>query len=314
MTNFPTKIKTIFIGTPNFGLPSLQKLISDRRFEIICVISQPDKKVGRKQIITPPPIKEEAIKHGIKILQPEKIKSIVEEIKFMHPDLIIVAAYAQIIPEDILNIPKYGCINIHGSLLPKYRGSSCVQTAILNGDKKSGITIMKMDKGLDTGPILKLYEVLIEEDETADTLYNKLSNSAPEILIESLFEYINGNLTPQKQDDTLSSYAKQLKKDDGKIDWTKDAQYIERFIRAMFSWPGAFTYWNDRLLKIISTKNIISIDKYPVGQVFDFNSDIAVQCAKGAIVLQNIQIEGKRAISANDFIKGYSDFINSILK
>jgi methionyl-tRNA formyltransferase len=314
MINHIKKIKIIFIGTPDFGLPSLQAILNDKNFEVIAIISQPDKKVGRKQIFTFSPIKTESLKHNILVLQPEKIKIISEEIKALNPDVIIVAAYAQIIPEEILNIPKYGCINIHGSLLPKYRGASCIPAAILNGDKKSGITIIKMDKGLDTGPILTQNEAVLDNYETSDSLYQKLSNLAPKILIETIKKFINKEIKPISQNNRLSSYVKMLKKEDGKIDWSQDAQFIERFIRAMHTWPGAYTYWQNKIIKIIASQNkIIKSNNNSIGQVFVSEKQIVVQCGQDAIILKNIQLEGKKENQALDFVKGYSDFINSTL-
>ncbi|MDP3043507.1 MAG: methionyl-tRNA formyltransferase, partial [bacterium] len=244
-----TKIKTIFIGTSDFGIPALRALAKDKQFEIIAVITQPDKPTGRKQILTPPPIKAEAEKYQIPIFQPEQIKNLQTEIsaqgecasgaKNLKSDIIIVAAYAQIIPEEILNLPKYGCINIHGSLLPKYRGAACVQAAILNGDGQTGVTIMKMDKGLDTGPILWQDKINIESRDTAGALYEKLSRLGAKILPIVIKKYIAGVIKPIAQDNARASYVKRLKKQDGLIDWAKSAVEIERFIRAMAPWPSA---------------------------------------------------------------------------
>lgn len=236
------KIRIIFIGTPKFALPSLEALINDEQFDIIAVIAQPDKKVGRKQIVTSPVIKVLAEKNNIPVLQPQKISSSPwrDEILKLRPDIIVVAAYAQIIPRSILDIPAFGCINVHGSLLPRWRGASCIQAAIMNGDKKTGVTIIKMDAGLDTGPILAQTAVDILPTDTADSLYGKLAKLGAEMLIPTLKDYIAGKITPQPQDNSLPSYAGMLKKEDGKIDWLKTAVEIERFVRAMNPWPNAF--------------------------------------------------------------------------
>lgn len=308
------KIKTIFIGTPEFAVPALRSLLKNDLFDVCLVITQPDKKVGRKQILTPPPIKNIALEKNIVLMQPEKIKNIIDEIADFKPDLIVVAAYAQIIPESILNIPKYGCINIHGSLLPKYRGAACIPAAIINGDVKTGITIMKMDKGLDTGPILAQSSISINNDDTGTTLYSKLSDLGAELLIPTIKDYIDGKIKPQAQDDSMSSYVGILKKEDGKIDWSLDAQRIERFIRAMLPWPKAWTTWSEKKLTIILS-NSIEIDiNYKIGEVALFDNQLAVKCGNGLLIIDQLQLEGKNAMNAKDFLAGNNKIIGSILK
>ena len=206
----------IFIGTPRFGLPCLKALINDNDINVIAVITQPDRPAGRKQAVDFLPIKKEALKNAIPVLQPEKIKIIKEQIINLKPDIIVVAAYAQIIPQGILDIPKYGCINVHGSLLPKYRGASCVQAAILNGDKKSGVTIMKMEASLDTGPIIVLKEIEIKNDFTSGDLYDKISLLAGEILVPTIKAYVKGDIKETPQDNSKASYAPMLKKENGR--------------------------------------------------------------------------------------------------
>ncbi|MFH0892263.1 MAG: methionyl-tRNA formyltransferase [Candidatus Falkowbacteria bacterium] len=299
------KITTIFIGTPDFGVPALCALIKDDIFDVVAVITQPDKKTGRKQVLTPPPIKLEAQKYKIPVYQPEKISR--------HPianiDLIVVAAYAQILPESILSAPKYGCINIHGSLLPKYRGAACIQHAIMNGDKETGITIMKMDKGLDTGPILAQKSVPIEITDTAGTIFDKLSLLGAELLLPTIKNYIAGKIEPEPQDDSRASYARQLKKEDGRIDFKKSAEEIERFVRAMSPWPGAFLITN-KTIKIIETeRKTIKINKHKPGKFFVFENKLAVQCGTDALIINKIQPEGKKIMSGEEFINGYRDLL-----
>jgi methionyl-tRNA formyltransferase len=312
-----SKIKTMFIGTPDFAVPALKKISADSDFEIMAVITQPDKKVGRKQILTPPAVKAEAEKLRLKILQPEKIKNITEEIKTLKPDLIVLIAYRQIIPADILAIPQYGCINIHGSLLPKYRGASCVQAAISNGDEESGITIMKMDSGLDTGPIIKQTKIKLSAEETADSLYEKLANLGAEILPEVLKSYISGNLKPVAQDNKNASYTKELKKEDGKIDWQKNAEEIEKFIRAMDPWPGAFCQLRinnyELRIKILKIeKEILNINKYKPGKFFIHENKLAVQCGKDALIIDTIQPEGKKPMTGKEFLHGNKVILEKI--
>ncbi|MEA3449365.1 MAG: methionyl-tRNA formyltransferase [Patescibacteria group bacterium] len=310
------KIKTIFIGTPDFAIPSLQTLINSADFEVIGVITQPDKPIGRKQIMTSPAIKTEAEKHSIPVYQPIKIKN--EKLKIKNYDLIVVVAYSQIIPKTMLDAPKYGVINVHGSLLPKYRGAACVQWPLINGDKETGTTIMKMDAGLDTGPIIaqKSFEIL--KTDTAGTLYNKVAEAGARILVPTLNDYISGKIKPQIQNETQANYVKQIKKEDARIDWSKSAKYIERFIRGMQPWPGAFGQLkikNEELrIKIIWTSfEVLDINKYKLGEIFSFENKLAVQCKKGALLIEKLQMAGKKCISGEQCLCGHKDLIGKIL-
>lgn len=309
-------IKTVFIGTPDFGSKTLETLINNNIINVVSVISQPDKKVGRKQLLTPPPIKQIALKNDIPVLQPLKINTITKKIKDLKPDLIIVIAYAQIIPEDILNIPQYGCINVHASLLPKYRGAACIQASILNGDKKTGISVMKMDKGLDTGPIISKFKIDINDDDTTGNLFNKLSELSSNIIISTISDYIKGKIEPIPQDNTIASYVGQLSKKDGKIDWEQTAEKINLFIRAMSPWPGAYTFTqDDKLIKIIETEKIVlEIKKYKSGTIFIEANKLCIQCQNNAIIIKKIQPAGKKIMLADEFIRGYDKIINTILK
>jgi methionyl-tRNA formyltransferase len=314
MDRTQNKIKAIFIGTPDFAIPSLRALIKDERFDMVAVVTKEDKKVGRKQAVTPPPVKIEAEKNNIPVFQPYKILNLESEILNLKPDIIIVIAYAQIILEKILNIPKYGCINVHGSLLPKYRGASPIQAAILNGDDKTGITIMKMAKGLDSGPILDEKEVNIDPSDTTASLYERLSLISAETLPEVLKKYIEGKIKPVEQDDAKASYVGLIKKEDGRVNWNKPAEEIERLIRAMDIWPGAFTYIKERLLKIIGVENnILEINNYKAGEIFLHNGKLAVQCGKNALVIKELQLEGKKAMGGEEFLRGQGDVEGKIL-
>ncbi len=314
------KFKIIFMGTPDFALPSLDALIKSDDFDVVLVVTQVDKKIGRKQIVTPPPVKVNALENNIPVLQPEKIKDIIDNLRKLEPDFIVVAAYGQIIPKGILDIPKYGPFNIHGSLLPKYRGAAVVQAPILNGDVKTGITIIKMEAGLDTGPILKQAEIILDKKETSESLFDKLSKLGAEILPEALISFANGKLKLEKQDESKASYVKMLKKEDGKIDWTKSAVEIERMVRALNPWPGAYAQIKDkkekiRNIKILKVKNDTSdTQKYKVGEVFLEKNILAVQCGDGAIVVEELQMEGKKKMSAKEFLQGHKDFVGTILK
>lgn len=306
------KIKLIFIGTPDFGVPALSALIDDERFDILTVITQPDKKVGRQQIVSPPPIKVLAQSFSIPILQPEKIVDCLDSINKLMPDVIVVIAYSQIVPLSILNTPKLGCINVHGSLLPKYRGAACIQEAILKDEKETGITIMKMDEGLDTGPILSQAKIKIEAKDTAGTLFEKLSQLAPDLLIDTIIKYSENKIQPQPQSGA-SSYAKKLTKENGRIDWHKDSHYIQRFIRAMTPWPSAYTTFEKKILKIISVvPEPLEVSYGKPGMVMSIDNKIAIQTGTGALVIKNIQLEGKKEMSIDEFVKGHK-IINTIL-
>ena len=308
------KIKIIFIGTAEFGLPAFKALIKDSDFEIALAVTQPDKPIGRKQIITSSPIKIAAEKNNITVLQPEHIIDIKEKISLLSPDLIIVAAYAQLIPEAILNLPKYGCLNLHASLLPKYRGSAIIQAAILNGDKQTGLTIIKMDKGLDTGEILAQTAINIDNDDTAGTLYDKLSGISADFVIETIKKYLTEKIKPMAQNSSLASYAKELTKSDGLINWSKPALDLEKFIRAMNPWPVAWTWWNGKQVKIISAQNQpIEINTYKPGKTFKYNSGLAVQCGQNALIIKNLQLEGKSVLESEEFLRGHENFIGNIL-
>jgi methionyl-tRNA formyltransferase len=322
MKNNPRKIRTIFLGTPEFSLKTLEAIILDEQFEVVLVISQPDKPVGRRQILTEPPIKELAKKFNLPVYQPEKIRTEVEKIKELKPDLIIVAAYGQIIPKGILDLPKYGCINVHGSLLPKYRGAACLQAPILHGDRTSGITIMRMDEGLDTGPILAQKKIKLVKHETLESLHDRLAEVGAKLLIKTVKRYIRGKIKPKAQNNKKASYIKMLKKEDGYIDWHKPATEIEKMIRAFNPWPGTFSYLSDKdlqikdvLFKILAVRpKPIRTQQHHVGQLFLYNDALAVQCGKNALVIIKLQLEGKKAMEVDDFLRGNQIIIGQVLK
>lgn len=302
------------MGTPEFSAPSLHALINDDQFNILSVVTQPDKKIGRKQILTPPPVKILADQYRIPVLQPVKLSEIVSDLKSLNPDIIIVIAYAKKINLDILAIPKFGVINVHGSLLPNYRGASCIQSAILAGDNKTGVTIIKMDANIDTGPILAQAEIAIDNNDTYGTLYNKLSVLGASLLLQTLKKYLNGKISLKEQDRMNLNYSPILKKEDGIIQWSNSAEQIERFVRAMDPWPSAWTKLNGKIIKILkANSHTLEINKYEVGKLFIHESKLAVQCGKGALIIENLLIEGKKPMDAKTFILGYKDFIGSVL-
>ncbi|MFA6194540.1 MAG: methionyl-tRNA formyltransferase [Patescibacteria group bacterium] len=303
-------IRVIFMGTPEFALPGLSRLIAAPEFEIVGVFTQPDKPVGRKQLLTPPPVKELALKHKIKVFQPEKIRPEIETIRSLKPDLIIVIAYGKIIPQDILDIPTFGCINVHASLLPKYRGAACLNAPILHGDTETGVTIMRMEAGLDTGPILRQAKIKLNGSETLADVHDQLAELGATQLVSTLLDFVNGKIKPQAQDDSQASYIKTLKKEDGRIDFSKSASEIERMIRAYNPWPGTYTEINGEILKIIAVEHeAAKINKTKPGQLFQDNGRLFIQCGQNSLVVLILQLAGKRIMSAEEFMNGYKSLI-----
>jgi len=308
------------MGTPKFGAIILEKL-ADSRYKPILVVTETDKPVGRKKVLTPPPVKVVAEKYEIPVLQPEKIRNSESEIRNLKPDLIIVAAYGKILPEEILEIPKYGCLNVHPSLLPRWRGPSPVQSAILNGDTDSGVTIMKIAEKVDAGPVLIQRKLKLEGNETYDVLHDKLGKMGGDLLIEIIPEWITGKIDPQLQDESRTTYTRILKKEDGKIDWEKSAEEIERQIRAFNLWPGIFTFWekSGKLIRIKILKarvlNRANSKTYPIGKTLVAGqNELCVQTGKGFLIIERLQLEGKKETDSEDLLRGYSDFIGTILK
>jgi methionyl-tRNA formyltransferase len=312
------KLKIIFAGTPDFAVPTLKALLADADFDVVAVITQEDKPVGRKQILTPPPVKVAAEENKIKVYQPAKIKLIKDEIAAIAPDFLIVVAYGKLLPQAILDIPKYGCINVHASLLPRWRGAAVIQAPILAGDAQTGVTIMKMDAGLDTGPIIAHMAVNVLPNETAETLHDELSALGAKILPETLKAFARGEMELKPQDENQVTYVLELKKEDGKIDWKKPAVEIERMVRAYTPWPSTFTIsdlrFSNKTIKIISAENnILPVNKFKIGEVFLDDGKMAVQTGDGALVIKKLQLEGGKPMGAEDFLRGHSDFIGTIL-
>lgn len=311
------KIRSIFMGTPDFAVPSLKSLIESNNFEIVSVFSQPDRPKGRNRKLSQPPVKELALKYSIPVFQPESIKDEIETIKKLKPDLIVVIAYGQILPTEILEIPEYKCINVHGSLLPKYRGSSCLNAPILNGDSQTGLSIMEMDKGMDTGAIIAQFPLQLNDESSLEYIHDSLSSLSAKVLPQTLLAYINNELKASPQDESLASYVNLIKKSDGKIDWNDSAIKIERQVRAYHPWPGAFTYNKDsKRIKIIKAKVLEkdSENKASVGEVYELNNNIAIRCGQNSLIILELQLEGAKAMSSSQFLSGHPDIIGQILK
>lgn len=308
------------MGTPDFAANILRVLL-ENKFNIISVYTQSDKKVGRKQTLEESAVKKNAEKNRIKVFQPSKFDDeVTQEIKNQKPDLIIVSAYGKILPADILKIPKYGVINTHPSALPKYRGASPIQNAILNGEKKTSATIMLLSEEVDAGDILAQKEIEIDKDETYPDLSKKLSDISAELLLELISSWTTGKINPIKQNKDLASFCQMIKKEDGRINWNESAQKIYNRYRAFFVWPGIFTYWkkDNREVRIkldkISVEKDVSENNFEVGEVFLENEKIKIKTGSGNVILEEIQLEGKNKINANDFVRGYANFVGSVLE
>jgi methionyl-tRNA formyltransferase len=304
--NTAKKLRLIFMGTPVFSVPILKALIEENDWEIVGVFTQADKAVGRGQVVSFPPIKQLAIENKLPIWQPLKIKESLETIKSLTPDLIIVAAYGKIIPTSILEIPTYSCLNVHASLLPKYRGAACLNAPILNGDSETGITIMKMEAGLDTGSILKQAKITLQGDETLEIVHDKLSSLGAKLLPQTIKDWVRGEIKETKQDETQASYVKTLTKEDGRIDWQKSALEIEHLIRAYNPWPGTYSFKDGALIKILTVdKTPLAINNYKVGEIFLNNNQLAVQCGQDSLVILKLQTAGKKAMASEEFLRGH---------
>jgi len=305
-------IKTIFFGTPDFSVPTLNLLIKETN--LIAIVTQPDKKVGRKQMVLPTPIKKIGLQNKIKVFQPQRIKDeeIINQIKKLNPDLIIVAAYGKIIPKDILDLPKYGCINIHASLLPKYRGASPIQTAILNGEKETGITIMVMNEKMDEGDIIAQIPEKIYNNDTSESLHNRLSKTGANFLIKTLPDYINKKIVPQKQNNKSATYTKIIKKEDGKINWQQNSYKILRQINAFTPWPSAYTFIDQKRFKITKAQAIDKDSEKQNGTIILFENKIAIACSKSILLIEKWQPEGKKEIKTSDYLLGNKNIINKI--
>lgn len=311
-------MKIIFFGTPNFGAIVLEKLLKNK-IEPVLVVTKPDKPVGRKKIITPPPVKILAKKYGLPFLQPDKIENTQKELEKINPDLILVAAYGKIIPKKILDIPKYGCLNVHPSLLPKHRGASPLQFTVLNGDKETGVTLILMTEKMDEGPILDQLKIKIENQKIfPQDLEKKLAELGGDLLVKIIPKWIKNEIKPKKQNEKEATYTKIIKKEDGKVDWSKSAENLEKQIRAFHPWPGSFCKADDKIMKILKAsalKQTKESPKGPIGKTYlATNEQIAVQCGKDYLIIEELQFEGKKKMTAKDFLKGNINFIGQILK
>lgn len=306
--------RLVFMGTPSFAVPILTVLIE--RYEIVAVVIQPDRQAGRGRRIVASPVKRLALAYNLSVLQPNSLRQIevVNELEDLKPDVIVVAAYGQILPPDVLAIPPRSCLNVHPSLLPEHRGASPIAGAILAGEEETGVTIMLMDEGMDTGPILAQRGLAILPEDTTESLSEKLARLGANLLLETLPLWLRGEITPQPQDDSQATYTKPIAKEDGLIEWSLPAVEIWHRCRAYYPWPSAYTYWQDRSLKILRAKPLPqwSGTSRP-GRVMRLNQGLAVATGEGALLLEEVQLAGKRAMSAEEFIRGQRGLVGSML-
>jgi methionyl-tRNA formyltransferase len=309
------KLRTVFFGTPEFGAIVLGRLI-EAGYRPVLVVTQPDRPVGRSGTPQLPPVKRVALQHGLQVFQPATLKSpdAVEHIRSSAPDIIVLAAFGLIVPVEILKIPPFGCLNVHPSLLPRHRGPTPIQTAIAQGDEVTGVTIMLMDEGIDTGPILRQASLPISPTDTCESLTKKLADLGARLLIETLPLWYRGLIVPQPQDNSMATKTGRLRKEDGLIDWKRPAVEIERMVRAYYPWPSAYCYWGGRLLKVLQAA--VVEEPYPgapPGTVVVHDGYPAVTTGRGLLVLLKVQLEGKRPTDGRDFLIGHPDLAGTRL-
>ena len=307
-------MKIIFMGTPDFAVGTLRSL-AEAGHEITLVVSQPDKPKGRGHAMVPTPVKVVAEELGIPVFQPVKIREAKDVLEKTEADVCVVAAFGQIIPASILHMKKYGCINVHASLLPKYRGAAPIQWAVIDGEKESGVTIMQMDEGLDTGDMLAKAIVPLDEKETGGSLFDKLSEAGGRLCVETLAKLEKGEITPEKQGESPTAYASMLDKKMGNIDWNKSAVVIERLVRGLNPWPSAYTHLDGKTLKIWACDVLPkSASKGESGEILEVTKDaIHVQTGDGILVLREIQLAGKARMDAGAFLRGYKVVPGTVL-
>lgn len=303
--------KIVFMGTPAFALPSLTALMVSH--QVVGVVTQPDRRAGRSKRLRESPVKTLARETGLPLIQPHRIReeAAIETLCSWAADLHVVAAYGQILPPSLLDLPRFGTVNVHASLLPRWRGAAPIQAAIRAGDCESGATIMLLDEGLDTGPLLAKRALPLAPDETGQSLHDKLSMLGAELLVETLPRYLSGEIEPQHQDDSRATYAPRIKKEEGRIDWTCPARLIERMVRAFTPWPGAYTCWAGAPLRILAGHH--GAGSAESGRVIEKDGHIAVGTGDGLYYPTSLQAPGKRRLSVADFVNGYRHFAGALL-
>ncbi len=301
------KAKVVFMGTPEFAVPSLEKLTKHKDFVVSLVITQPDKPAGRGKKLKPPPVKVAAEKSRIRVVQPQQIKGneeLKQTLKEIAPDVIVVVAYGNLLPKWMLELPKKGCINVHASLLPEYRGASPIQSALLDGKEETGITIMKINEELDAGDILAQKRVKILPEDNAQTLHDRLASIGAELLLETLPRYLRGEITPIPQDNSRATYCKPITKEMGRVNWNLPAEKIANMVRAFTPWPSAFTFFRNKRLKLTEVAIAKGVKGKP-GEVIETSGKLTVAAGNGGVIIKKLKPEGKKEISGEEFIRGY---------
>ena len=299
-------IKTIFMGTPLFACPYLELLLE--REEVLAVVTQPDRPRGRGRQKAPCPVKEISLQHGVKVFEPENIKdeAFIRDLRELDPEIAVVVAFGQILPTEILKLPRKGCINIHASLLPKYRGAAPIQRAIINGEKKTGISIIQMDKGMDTGDLLSVEGVAIGVEETAGELQERLARIGTQCLIRTMGEIESGRVAPKPQNNSEASYAPMLKKEEGRIDWRRPAEEIGNQIRGMNPWPVTFSALDGKGFRIFRARRDAKNAEGRPGEVLEARGEgIRIQTGEGHLLLLEVQLEGRKRMGGGEFLRGY---------
>ena len=298
-------LRVVFMGSPDFALPGLRGIAT--AYDVVGVVTQPDRASGRGRGLKSPPVKTLALELGIPVIQPEKLRVLeaMEQLRAWNPDLIVVAAYGQILKKEVLDLPRFGCINVHASLLPRWRGAAPINAAILHGDEETGVTIMQMDVGLDTGPMLAKQSMRLTRDDTAGSVTENLSHIGADLLIETLPDYLEGKIIPQPQSDIGATYAPMLKKEEGRLDFTRDVNELERRVRAFNPWPGAFMNFDGASLKIHKAHvEDESASAAPAGQRLVYRDQPAVGARGGLLILDEVQPAGKKSMSGKSFLAG----------
>ena len=305
--------RIVFMGTPDFAVPSLQALLSHPGFEVVAVVTQPDRQAGRGRKLQQSPVKQAALAAQVPILQPQRLRDsdAFADLAALQPEAIVVAAYGQILPPRVLSLPPHGCINVHASLLPRWRGASPIAAAILAGDNLTGCSIMRMDAGMDTGPILAQAATVIRPDDTTGSLDNRLARQGAQLLIDTLPCVWQGQLVPRPQEDADASVCRLLRKEHARIDWTRPAPVIERMVRAYDPWPGAYTLWQGQQLKL-GKVHAVAGHASP-GEVVAWETGAAVGTGQGLVVLEAVQLAGKKMTAMADFLRGRPQLLASTL-
>jgi len=298
-------MRVVFLGTPDFAIPSLKALLKDDAFEVVAVITQPDKPRGRSGKATYCPTKEFALEEGLEVYCFERIRNAesIEILKSLEPDVMVTAAYGQILSQKVLDIPKMGCVNVHGSLLPLYRGAAPIQWAVINGEKHTGITTMLTERGLDCGDILLQESVEISENETAGELFDHLAELGGDVLVRTLHGLEGGSIIPKPQDNEKATHFPMLNKSDGKINWEKSALQVHNLVRGVNPWPGAYAYYDDNLVKIWRTELASGSGKS--GEILKSDDELIVACGDDALKITELQVPGKKRMTAESFLRGY---------